>query len=404
MLQIKIHYLLLFIDFVINVWWYVAVLRVGKKKVSNVMSEKKEKKVKEKKPLTTREKILIALIVIVVILLLAGVSVFLVFHHYYSKLKFDDGKGNLELITTEYVPDEEVDVIASDSDAELVETVEQELMENLEDESSPIMFSDDVYNILLIGNDSRDKNTLGRSDSMIIVSINRKTEEIIMTSIMRDSYVAIPGYWSSRINAAYAFGGPDLLINTIESNFKINIDKYVAVNFYSFMDAVDAVGGVEITVSDAEVGVMNNYIEELNKLNGQASGTDRLSKGGTYNLNGKQALAYSRVRYVGNADYERTERQRRVLETMFNKVKDSGISELTDLLNAVLPETLTNISESEMLGLLIDFPTKYNKYNIKQCRVPCDGTIQNLVIGGAMVLGIDLNANIQYLHQNIYGE
>lgn len=368
------------------------------------MSENKEKKTKEKKPLTGREKVLIAFIVIVSLLLIVGISFILVFHHYYSKLKFDDGKGNVELVTTEYIPDDDVDETASDSDAEVIEAVEQELQENLEDEASPIMFSDDVYNILLIGNDSRDMNTLGRSDSMIIVSINRKTKEIVMTSIMRDSYVAIPGYWNSRINAAYAFGGPELLINTIETNFKIDIDRYVAVNFFSFMDAVDAVGGVEITVSDAEVNIMNKYIGDISRLIGDSSESDKLASGGTYNLNGKQALAYSRVRYVGNADYERTERQRRVLETMFNKVKNSSLSELNDLLNAVLPETLTDISESEMLGLLVDFPTKYNKYDVKQCRVPCDGTIQNLVIGGAQVLGIDLNANIAYMRSNIYGE
>ena len=360
---------------------------------------------KKKKPRTKKSvgrTILKVVIVLLIILCIAAIAVVIIFHHFYSKMQFDD--GNLNYVTTEYVPDDDVDPNATDSDAEVILTVEEQLRLNMEDNSTPLMFSEDVYNILLIGNDSRDKNTLGRSDSMIIVSINKKTEEIVLTSIMRDSYVYIPGYGNSRINAAYAYGGADLLIDTIETNFKIKIDNYVAVNFFSFMDAVDAVGGVEITVSDAEVRVLNNYVTELNRLEGLPEDTDKLPCGGTYVLNGKQALGYSRIRYVGNADYERTERQRRVLELMFDKMKNCSLTEITDVLDVVLPEVTTDITEGEMFSLILGMTTDYKDYEVQQYRVPYDGTIQNLTINGAMVLGIDLQVNINNMRRDIYGE
>lgn len=363
--------------------------------------DKNAKKIPKKKKKLLKI-ILIILIVLVSLAIIGILAAYLVFHHYYSKMNIDEG-DNINYVTTEYVEDD-INPNATDSDAELIADVEEELRRNLEDKSTPIMFSEHVYNILLIGNDSRDRNTLGRSDSMIILSINEESHEIILTSIMRDCYVAIPGYGNNRINAAYAWGGPDLLIQTIEENFKIKIDTYIGVNFVSFMDIIDVLGGVRIDVSDAEVKVMNNYITELNILEGVSTDTDKLVSGGTYKLNGKQALGYSRIRYVGNADYERTERQRRVLEEVFNNMKACKLSELNEVLNKVLPEITTNISEGEMLSLLLNYTVSYRNYEMSQCRVPKDGTIENLTINGAMVLGIDLQSNIDYMRESIYGE
>jgi LCP family protein required for cell wall assembly len=228
---------------------------------------------------------------------------------------------------------------------------------------------------------------------MILVSINKKSKQIVMTSIMRDSYVSIPGYGNTRINAAYAYGGEDLLIDTIEQNFKIQIDRYVAVNFFTFVDVVDAVGGVDITVTDAEA-------EQINA----GSTTAKLPGAGTYHLNGSQALAYSRIRHVGNADYQRTERQRTVLEEIFNNMKGASLTELNDMLNVILPELRTDIKEGELFSLMLGYVSSYKDYEVVQCRVPYDGTITNLVINGAMVLGIDMEANQEYLRENIYGE
>lgn len=368
------------------------------KETENLSEAKTDKSVK-KSPLKV---LLIIIIVLALLAILIVAALYLIFHHFYNKLNIDRG-DNITYVTTEYT-DEDINPEATDSDAEIIDDVEEKLRRNLEDKSKPVIFSEHVYNILLIGNDSRDPDTLGRSDSMILLSINEESKKIIMTSIMRDSYVYIPDYGYNRINAAYAFGGPDLLIQTIEENFKIKIDTYAAVNFFSFMDVIDVIGGVWIDVSDDEVKVMNNYITELNVLEGVSPDTDKLVSGGTYKLNGKQALGYSRIRYVGNADYERTERQRRVLEEIFDSMRECKLSELNKALNTVLPEITTNINEGEMLSLLLNYTTSYKNYEVLQCRVPRDGTFENLTINGAMVLGIDLQSNIDYMRESIYGE
>ena len=339
--------------------------------------EKKKKEKADGKIIALR----VFLIILIVLVILAIVFV-IIFHSFYSKLNYDDGKGTY--ITTEF-EDDSIDPNATDSDASAIASVEDDIKKNMEDGGSELMFSGDVYNILLIGNDSRDKNTLGRSDSMILVSINKRTEQIIMTSIMRDSYVYIPGYGNSRINAAYAYGGPDLLMETIETNFKIKIDKYVGVNFFSFVDVIDAIDGVQITVDGNEAALINQ----------ENAGNQ---------LTGAQALTYSRIRHYGNSDYQRTERQRTVLQEIFNEMGSASLGELKDVLNAVLPEVTTDIKESEMLSLMVDFVRKYKDFEIVQCRVPDDGTITDLVINGAMVLGIDLPANIDYMKKNIYGK
>ncbi|MBQ8317540.1 MAG: LCP family protein [Lachnospiraceae bacterium] len=372
----------------------------GEEEVATKKGKKKKKSVG--KIILT---VVLVLLILVVIVAIAGL---IIFHNYYEKLNYDDGKGSVDIasMTTEYVPEEdpEIDPNATETDAEVVLSYEEQLRLNLEDQSTPIKYSDDVYNILLVGHDSRYRDLLGNSDSMIVVSINKKTEEITLTSIMRDIYISRPGYGYGRINAALPMGGPDLMIQTIEENFKIDIDCYVAVSFYSFMDVVDAVGGVEITVKDEEIWVLNKYVDELNRLTGQPAGDGHLSTGGTYVLTGKQALGYSRIRYVGNADYERTERQRRVLEEIFSEAKNCNLVELNDLLNTILPNVITDIGEGEMLSLLLNFSTDYKDYEIQQARIPYDGTFTPMNVGGASVIGIDIQANIDYLHRDVYGE
>ena len=281
-----------------------------------------------------------------------------------------------------------------------IAALEQRLMEQtsgMED----ILFDKNVFNILLIGYDSRDADGKGRSDTNILVSINRKTKRITMTSIMRDSYVEIPGYGNNRINAAYAFGGGSLLVETIEKNFQISVNNYVAVDFFAFMDIINIVGGVEIEVSDAEVKVMNRYIRQLNRLEGYNEDTDILSEGGTLLLNGKQTLAYTRVRYVGNADFERTERQRTVLEKVFEKTKSLNLLELNDLMNRLLPEISTDMDEKEVLFFLLRGPL-FLQYDLQSLRIPADGTYEALRIDGMEVLGVDLEENRKLLEEMVY--
>lgn len=344
-----------------------------------------------KKKKASKKKLAIIIVCsIVAILLIAYLAARILFHIYYEKMNQTD------YVTTEFV---EEGPSASDSDAEDIAKLDEELEGN---KDGDLMSSEDVTNILLIGNDSREKNVLGRSDSMIILSINEKSKKIVLTSIMRDCYVSIPGHGNTRINAAYAFGGPDLLIETIEENFKIKIDSYVGINFEAFVYAVDTIGGVTIEVKPEEVSFLNDNLHVYNQDHGMPLNDEEVRSSGMLTLTGKQAISFARIRHVGNSDYERTERQRRILEELIVEAKGSSVSELNRLLKAILPEVTTDISESDMIDLMTDYATTYKNYKIESCRVPVDDSITNLVINGADVLGIDFEQNIDYLKENIF--
>lgn len=259
-----------------------------------------------------------------------------------------------------------------------------------------------VTNVLLIGSDSRD-DTRGRSDSMILLSINKKTDKIFLTSLMRDMYVDIPGRDKNKINAAYSFGGPELLMDTIQENLGVKIDDYIEISFVSFASIVDAVGGVEITVSDAEAQAINQILQdEVNGILGDARNADLLSQGGKYILNGKQALCYSRIRHVGNADFQRTERQREVLTQLVTSLKNSGAASMKRLMSSALPQIRTNMTKGELYQLSLRMPFLLN-YEMTQIRIPADGTYtddRNTNAGWALV--VDLDANRELLKEQVF--
>lgn len=265
------------------------------------------------------------------------------------------------------------------------------------------MSSTSVTNVLLIGTDSRDTDEeRGRSDSMILVSLNSSSHMLYMTSFMRDSYVSIPGYGSGKLNAAYSYGGPELLMDTIESNFNIAVDSYVSVSFKGFASIIDSVGGVDVTLSDEEAEALNIILQsEVNEIMGDDRDDDLLSGGGAYKLNGKQALSYSRIRYVGNADFERTERQREVMSQVFSKIKTMNPVYIASLLTNAVPNVSTNMSSSNMYLLSLRLPTLLI-YKSEQQRIPADGTYQSADIGGESVLQIDFDANIELLESTVF--
>ena len=281
-------------------------------------------------------------------------------------------------------------------------TFEENIRINMESNQTPIMQDKDVFNILLIGSDTRKVGGNGRSDAMIVISINKKTKEIIATSLLRDIYLHIPGKSNNRINAAYALGGADLLMDTLEENFKLQIDRYVSVDFFAFIDIVDAIGGVTLEVSEKDIPVINGYIEEINTLTGQEITKDQLTEEGTYLLNGKQTLGYVRNRYVGNSDFERTNRQRKVLEKIFEGVKGLNLLELNKLMNTLLPQVTTNLTQGEIFSLILSVPS-FAKYDLKQWRIPIDGSYTGVRIKGMSVLGIDFEKNIKEIQRKIYG-
>ena len=259
-----------------------------------------------------------------------------------------------------------------------------------------------VKNILLLGTDERVSGETSRSDAIIVLSINENRKKIVMTSILRDSYVEIPGYGKNRINHAYQMGGAALMIQTIENNFKIPIDSYAKVDFFSFMGIIDKLGGVPITVTQEELGYLNGYIAEINTLQGLPVNDGQLAQAGSYQLNGKQALAYSRIRYIGT-DFARTERQRTVLDGLFQQLKTASPKELYEVAATILPDITTNIGNMDLTKMIAK-SVFYMKYDIIQNRIPMDGTWNDLVVGGQEVLEIDFEANREGLKSMIYGE
>lgn len=262
-----------------------------------------------------------------------------------------------------------------------------------------------VKSVLVIGTDTRDPEVeRGRSDSMILVSMNSRTREIYMTSFMRDAYVDIPGNGSGKLNAAYSYGGPELLMDTIESNYQVHIDDYVMVTFSATAAMIDAVGGVELTISDEEAQAVNEIlISEVNEIMGDGREDDLLDGGGTLTLSGKQALSYSRIRYVGNADFERTERQRTVMQQVMEKVKSNPLRLVTVCLSA-LPEMTTNLSVGSLYGYAVTTPLKLVMYDMQQQRIPADGMYSGANIGGESVLQVDFEAAQQLLQDTVYAE
>lgn len=266
------------------------------------------------------------------------------------------------------------------------------------------MKEDGVVNILLIGSDSRDKESKGRSDAMILLSISSHSDKICMTSLLRDMYVEIPGHGSNRLNAAYALGGPELLMETVEENLDVTVNRYMVVDFEAFVSLVDAVGGVELTLTKEEIELVNGYLNEYNLLTGQEFGTDYMdtSKEGPVHLNGPQALAYTRNRYIGT-DFGRTDRQRKVLAEVIKGLPGAVVTNPSKLFDGFLPNLTTNLTEWECYRLSLMLPQMIS-YDLEQGRIPAEGTYQDATIRQMAVLEVDWEANKAYLRKLLYEE
>lgn len=256
-----------------------------------------------------------------------------------------------------------------------------------------------VYNILLIGVEALPQFGGNRSDTMILISINEKTKKIYMTSLMRDMYVQIPGYTDNKLNAAFNYGGAQLLIDAVELNLRVKIDGYVRVGFDSFEWIVDRLGGVEITLTaqEAEYLRKTNYISNPNYRNVVA---------GNQKMNGNQVLGYCRVRYVPTAngtysDFGRTERQRSVLNKIFEKYKSKDLLTLVSIFNDCLPRVITDISKGDMEKLM-EMVVENRILNLVPMRVPMAGTFTDATVGKSEVIRVDWEKNIEKLHGTIF--
>ncbi|HIS80770.1 MAG TPA: LCP family protein [Candidatus Scatomonas merdavium] len=321
-------------------------------------------------------------------------AVFLWLHALLGKIQRVDRED------TSFLPREEETFETDDDSGPAEDTVRPEDID-WSDVDVSVMQDDDVKNILLIGQDAREGEGRSRSDTMIICSLNRKTGKIILTSVMRDMYVPIPGYSDNRINAAYQLGGMALLDQVMEESLGISVDGNIEVNFQGFISAFSEIGSLDIELTEGEARYLNSNPAYLRQMGISTEGWNL--KPGVNALTAEQALAYSRIRYVGNSDWERTDRQRKVLAAAFSKLRSSGIGTLLRLADRIFPHLTTDMDNAQLLGYVYSVVSSGMELD-GSYRIPAEGTYTNETLRAGMeVLVPDLNANSRYLQEWIYG-
>lgn len=351
------------------------------------MQNKKEHADGENKK--SRKKVVIIILVVAAAILLAAIigcvvyfeSLLSLINHADEEVVETMSQEEYQLLMAqmqETIPEDYTGAIMSAGDVDWGE--EQELLEG----------DDDIINILLIGQDTRSREQRSRTDTLILVTVNKPAKTITLTSFMRDMYVQIPGYNDNRINVAYLFGGTNLLESCLRRNFGVYVDGNVIVDFYGFMDIVNMMGGVDIELSAAEAKYMNeNFSWDVD------DGEDdewNLTEGLNH-LTGSQALSYARMRKIGNSDWERTERQRTVVSKLIEKAKSLSVSELNLLLQHALPMITTDMDDAQMLGYALELFPMLSELEVNTLRIPKDGTFENTVIDGMWVMLPDLYWN-----------
>jgi LCP family protein required for cell wall assembly len=272
-------------------------------------------------------------------------------------------------------------------------------------EDSMIQLNEEVEiegyrNIALFGVDSRE-NALKKSthsDTIVIASINNKTKDVKLISIYRDTYVNIPGEGYNKINSAYFKGGYSLALSTINTNFDLDVKEFVTVNFSAIVNAIDLLDGIELDITDSELKYLNGYVRELNRIN--KTDVPALKSAGTQIVNGTQATAYARIRYTKGGDFKRAERQRIVIQKIFDKAKSSDISTINSIIDEMFPQVYTNLSTTQILSLAKDV-FSYNIVDNIGFPYEKDAHTYNKV---SYVFPINLQDNVIRLHQFMYGD
>ena len=258
-------------------------------------------------------------------------------------------------------------------------------------------------NVALFGVDSREAS-LGkgtRSDTIMIASLNQETGEVKISSVYRDTILQQSDGTYNKANAAYSFGGVEEAVALLNKNLDLNIEHYVAVNFNAMIDVVDALGGVDLEIDEDERVTANDYITCMCEDNGDDPEDYYIEKAGLVHLNGYQAVGYARNRYTGKgSDFGRTQRQRNVLTAIAEKAQDGDYASLSDTMEDVMPYITHDITEMQMIGLMMQFGS-WLDYDIQQQHIPYDGeyTSQDEIL-----VPTDMNATVEKLTSILYGD
>lgn len=275
---------------------------------------------------------------------------------------------------------------------------------NSKDNSNQNATFDEIENILVLGLDRRSDGEATRSDTIMVATIDNKNDSLKLTSLMRDIYVSIPGHRDNKLNTAYAFGGVELAMETVNENFDLNIERYVVLDFSAFEEIIDAVGGISIELTGAEARAVNRNLDDRAMIDGSNPRKHYIDDAGTHTLNGKQALAYARIRDIGNDDFDRVERQQIVLSRLFDQVKTLNPLRFPSLLSAILPYVETNFTTLEILSLgttVLGFRDR----QVHRFRLPINGAFSpQTVRGGALALVLDFDKNNRLFHEFLNGD
>ena len=297
------------------------------------METENEKVKNSKKPMIS---VLIAVLVVIVILLAAVLIGMYQIKHLVNYEPID--KGDLDINDNLY---NEIVDLANDGEHNAITQEE----------------FNQIVNIVLFGVDARDSEFSGRTDTIMIASINPQYKSLKLISIPRDTYVNIPGHGMDKINHAYAFGKEQLSLKTINNNFGLNITEYMTIDFSGLIHVINDIGGIDLTISQDELRVLNQYLPASYKLTGKPNVP--MTEYGDVHMNGEQALAHSRNRYVGS-DFTRATRQRDVLQAIMDKMSQMSTTQQLELIKSFLKEVRTNI---DVLGYTKYMPSLVGSYN-----------------------------------------
>lgn len=376
------------------------------------VSSRPEKPEKKKKHVGRTVIIVIAAVILAILL-----AVFLIFRDMYSQLNtrhhnpVEPTAVPAAAADATPAPDSSSEPASTLTDEEKAKLEEMELRSSLAESAEEVMSDKNVYNVLLIGSDGRTEE-LERSDAMILVSINKTTKTIWLTSLMRDTQVEIANWGIGHLNWATRFGGVDMLINTIEStrNFAIDVDNWAMVDFLDFAEVAAMVGPITVTVTKEEAEDINLLIREACQLNDEYYGTNvprcyfPTDKDGTYTISdGFQILGYCRERHVGG-DTGRSEKQRDALMQMWGNVKKMSLTDQYALAKEIMSIVSTDITMGQSATLLLQAPELLT-YEIKMQQCPTPGAFwRGLDADGLSIYNADFRVNRNFLRATIYGE
>ncbi|MBE6812256.1 MAG: LytR family transcriptional regulator [Ruminococcaceae bacterium] len=345
-------------------------------------------------------KVLLAVVIVLAVLVGGGYFALHSFFDQFSYVPMEEQTGMSADTTQGKI--EEPTMIIENPELSLADEEYDTLIELLDANAagnSIVLSDENVWNVLLIGADESLAEGTARSDSMILVSVSHYTDTIVLTSILRDSYIKIPDNGYNRINAALPYGGVSLLAETIESNFGIHVDNYAMLDFALFKDVIDAIGGVYLTPTEDETEYINELMVLLDREDLLIETPNELTQ-----FNGVQALYYARIRKM-DSDVHRTERQRKLLLAAKDRVLSMDLTQLLDLVKEFMPRIVTDIDSKTCISLLFSAYKMLQEYNIEQHCIPMEGTYSDTYVYGMSVKRIyDFESNTETWEELVYGD